>query len=124
MIFLDTHAAIFLHAGELDAFSDSAKIAMEAEDIAISPMAALEMDYLMEIGRIRYPSALIIDDLTHDIGLIIPQASWLEIIRIASGLTWTRDPFDRIITAHAMLRSSRLITRDRRIQEAYPHAFF
>jgi hypothetical protein len=37
--------------------------------------------------------------------------------------TWTRDPFDRLITAHTRANGlAWLVTSDRRIREAYPRA--
>ena len=36
-------------------------------------------------------------------------------------MSWTRDPFDRVITAQAALEQDRLITKDRVILEKYEH---
>ena len=38
------------------------------------------------------------------------------------GITWTRDPFDRIIVAQAKIRNSALVTRDREIRLHYSKA--
>lgn len=122
MIFLDTHAAVFLHAGEIDQFTDTGRYILETEPLMLSPMAVLELDYLHEIGRIAFDSSLITEDLIRDISLTIPDRGWLAAMRIAAGLEWTRDPFDRVIVSHAMLEGCRLLTRDRTIQERFPHA--
>jgi PIN domain nuclease of toxin-antitoxin system len=37
-------------------------------------------------------------------------------------LSWTRDPFDRLVVSQAALADSILITRDRLILEHYPKA--
>ena len=53
MILLDTHAAIFLHAGELGLFTSRTLKLLETEMPSLSPMVLLEMDYLKEIGRMK-----------------------------------------------------------------------
>jgi PIN domain nuclease of toxin-antitoxin system len=60
--------------------------------------------------------------LHHQIGLQACNKSFLEVIQRASQLSWTRDPFDRVITAQAALEQDRLITKDRVILEKYEHA--
>lgn len=44
------------------------------------------------------------------------------IIEAALEQPWTRDPFDRIVVAHAALRESPLVTRDRNVRGHYPQA--
>lgn len=122
MIFLDTHAAVFLHAGELDLFTDTARYILETEPLLLSPMAVLELDYLHEIGKIAFNSTQITEDLIRDLSLTIPDRGWLAVTRLASELDWTRDPFDRIIVAHAKLEGCRLLTKDRLIRERFEHA--
>jgi PIN domain nuclease of toxin-antitoxin system len=39
------------------------------------------------------------------------------VIQAATGLSWTRDPFDRLISAHAIVTNSPLITADETIRE-------
>ena len=38
------------------------------------------------------------------------------------GVKWTRDPFDRIITAQAELCGAKLLTKDRTIHNYYVNA--
>ena len=40
----------------------------------------------------------------------------------ASSISWTRDPFDRLIAAHASLEAAILLTADETILEALPGA--
>ena len=44
------------------------------------------------------------------------------VISHAMTLTWTRDPFDRLLVATAMLHKAPLITQDRTIRENYAEA--
>jgi PIN domain nuclease of toxin-antitoxin system len=48
----------------------------------------------------------------------------LKVINFALELTWTRDPFDRIIVAQAAVNQSTLITKDTVIRDHYPHTFW
>ena len=42
-----------------------------------------------------------------------------HIVSQASAQSWTRDPFNRLITAHAALNGNILITKDETIQHNY-----
>jgi len=48
--------------------------------------------------------------------------SFHAIVNGALGLSWTRDPFDRIIVANSALNNNLLITKDRTILENYENA--
>lgn len=78
----------------------------------ISPMVRLELQYLMEIGRLTVGGQAICDDLRHRIGLRFAAESFEEVTHAALALTWTRDPFDRLIAAHSIVAGAPLITRD------------
>jgi PIN domain nuclease of toxin-antitoxin system len=45
-------------------------------------------------------------------------------VRRASELTWTRDPFDRLIVAQAMGKNFRLLTKDAGIRRHSSLAFW
>jgi len=90
--------------------------------IAISPMILLELDYLHEIGRTTLGSSHVFDYLHQRIDLQVCQKSFIEVVREASRLSWTRDPFDRIITAQSAIDRNTLITKDKTIQDHYEYA--
>lgn len=123
MIFLDTHAVIFL-------FDEKKKIprrtweVLSDGDIVLSPVARLELDLLHEIGRIRHESATVFDYLARNLDLTVETEGWARAAEIAQVLNWTRDPFDRLIVAHAMAWSAPLLTRDSLMLEHYPLAFW
>jgi PIN domain nuclease of toxin-antitoxin system len=119
LIFLDTHIVCWLYEGRVDLLSKPAADAIETGQLNISPMVSLELDYLHEIGRIKLDSGLVIKTLTEEIGLQIADAPFQRIIGHANKLDWTRDPFDRIIVAHAIQAQSPLVTRDRAIREHF-----
>ncbi|WP_319521803.1 PIN domain-containing protein [uncultured Desulfosarcina sp.] len=125
MIYLDTHVAIWLYAGKLDLISPNARQAMEDEpELLISPMVLLELDFLYEIERIRVDSDRIGTYLNQKIGLAVCDKSFELVCKTAAKQQWTRDPFDRLITAQAAIASNGLITKDRIIHEYYPQALW
>jgi PIN domain nuclease of toxin-antitoxin system len=105
-MFLDTHAVVFLHAGRIDLFSETAKYLLETEELWASPMVLLELQYLHEIERIKPTAEGVMDDLRRELGLRILDRRWEEACRKALEQTWTRDPFDRFIAAQALVEVS------------------
>jgi len=125
MIYLDTHVVIWLYAGKLDLVSPNALQAMEEEpELLISPMVLLELDFLYEIEKIRVDSDRIGTYLNQKIGLAICEKSFELVCKTAARQQWTRDPFDRLITAQAAIASNGLITKDRIIREHYRQALW
>jgi PIN domain nuclease of toxin-antitoxin system len=107
VILLDTHALIWLDQGRAGVDT----LLRRSPRVYISPATLLELQFLDEVGRLRLPKgdaqALAVDDRwTLDDP---PAASWFA---AALDLSWTRDPFDRLIAAHARLRGWRLATAD------------
>lgn len=81
----------------------------------ISPLVELELAYMHEIGRARDPAPMMLIALRKSIGLEVDDISFAEVAQTAVGVTWTRDPFDRIIAAQAIATDSPLVTADRTI---------
>lgn len=113
---LDTHVLVWLHAGAAAELPEPVRRSLETEPLVISPMVELELDFLHEIGRTTQPGAPVIAGLTDTIGLAVSQAPFPAVIRTATTLRWTRDPFDRVICAQALTDRDTLLTRDRRIR--------
>jgi len=122
MIFLDTHIVLWLFDGRVDLFDQEMRQLIDEEELYISPMVGLELTYLEEIERISVSPASVVKDLEIRIGLGISEISFVEIVEAAKDLSWTRDPFDRLIVAHAISKNSRLITADSTIQEYFKDA--
>lgn len=121
-VYLDTHIVLFLYAGLLDKISPKAQRLIEEGRTLISPIVGLEIQYLHEIGRIKSPPKEVITGLASSMNLEISQLSFMEVVYHSYAETWTRDVFDRIITAQARLENAPLITKDRLIREHYHHA--
>jgi PIN domain nuclease of toxin-antitoxin system len=122
MIYLDTHVVAWLFAGRVDLIPAGARSLIDGNDLLISPIVALELEYLFEVKKTRRPAVEVIDALHRRIGLQFCDLSFAEVIRSAVKENWTRDPFDRIVVAQARLRGEPLLTKDRNIRRRYDEA--
>ncbi len=122
--FLDTNACIWLYQGELEKFSEAIKSRLEDNDLFISPLVKLELQYLYEIERIREKADKVISQLYDHIGLQIHNIPLNVLIEHSLNESWTRDPFDRFITCHARIEGGYLITRDQNIRANYNKALW
>ena len=95
---------------------------MEAELLGVSPIVELELTYLYEIGRVSEPASAPLSALRRAFGLQVVDVQLAELVQAAAGLSWTRDPFDRLISAHAIVANAPLITADETILENLPLA--
>lgn len=123
-VFLDTHVVVWLYQGDVEKLSTSVKMAIEASDILLSPAAKLELGYLYELKRIAEPPHVVITDLASKIGLLVDDAGFERVVEGALAIRFTRDPFDRMIVAHAQVSASPLITKDRLIRKHYAQALW
>ena len=125
MIYLDTHVVIWLFAGRIDLMSPNARDAIdETPALRISPMVLLEIDFLYEIDKIRVDSNRVHTYLKQKIDLTVCDKRFEPVCKAAVQQKWTRDPFDRLITAQAAMTLSGLITKDRVIREHYAQALW
>ncbi|MBD2778140.1 type II toxin-antitoxin system VapC family toxin [Iningainema tapete] len=124
MIYLDTHVVVWLYSGLTAKLTDTAKSLINDNEVYTSPMVRLELQYLYEIRRIEdeHKPDLIIDDMSAEIGLKICNKNFNDVISIALTITWTRDPFDRIITANSQLNNNILLSKDENILNNYQYA--
>jgi len=123
--YLDTHVAVWLYAFGADWLSEAAVDELSrADDLRISPMARLELQYLYEIGRVTEPAPVVVDALHASLGLVLCDSAFGAVVREAERYTWTRDPFDRLIVAQAALHEAALITKDRTLHENYAGALW
>lgn len=122
MVYLDTHLVIWLYSGILERISKEATRLIEEEDLFISPIIELELQFLREAQKIKKSPRDIIDTLRRDINLKICDKDFHSVIRESTNMHWTRDPFDRIIVAHAALNSNILLSKDETIIKHYKKA--
>ena len=124
MIHIDTHVVVWLYAGNLNLFPPSARKRLERDELRISPMVALELEYLHEIGRISEGASVVLPELERTLGLLQADGEFAAVVTAARGLAWTRDPFDRLIVAHATMMNAGLLTKDRTIRRHYRNAIW
>jgi predicted nucleic acid-binding protein len=113
VILLDTNALLWLETRH----KRVARLAALGP-FAISPATLLELTFLVECGKIKLAAGRVVNDLGDDPRWRVdepPARRWFD---AAQALAWTRDPFDRLIAAHAIARGWRLATGDGKILEA------
>jgi len=124
MIYLDTHVVAWLYVGDLSVFGSEAIRALETDSLMISPVVALELTYLHEIGRVKTQPSFILDYLTTHINLTVCSLPFERVIAAAINQAWTRDPFDRMIVGHAAIQKCGLVTKDRIIHDHYAESIW
>jgi len=125
MIYLDTHVLIWLFTDRGQGLSTVARQLIEKNhSIFISPMVMLELDFLKEIHRITLGSQPVFEYLNDKIGLSLCEKPFSSVVHKAAEQSWTRDPFDRIITSQAALDQNILVTKDETIRKNYHHAIW
>ena len=81
-------------------------------------------DALRLLQERERPREELIEQLRRTIDLQISDTPFSQVVAQALRHTWTRDPFDRIITAQAALGQHRLLTKDRTIRDHYQRAYW
>jgi PIN domain nuclease of toxin-antitoxin system len=109
VILLDTNALIWLLTGN----KRIAKLPKREQRYYVSPVSLLELRFLNELGRIRFRGGDL--DISHDPRIVVDDPSAVQLFEHAWSVSWTRDPFDRLIVAHASLRGWRIATSDANI---------
>ncbi len=124
LILLDTHVVVWLFAGEDQRFPMGTRQLIDASDLAVSPIVALELAYLSEIGRIGESAIVILGDLGARIGLQVAQIPLGQVCAEAVAMSWTRDPFDRLQAAHAKAKNLPLLTKDSLLRDNLEQAIW
>ncbi|MGH8613040.1 MAG: type II toxin-antitoxin system VapC family toxin [Gammaproteobacteria bacterium] len=122
LVFLDTHVVCWLYEGRSELLSATAARAVESGDLFVSPVVDLELQFLHEIGRITKGAGPVLTTLSQELGLRMGEESFVRIVAKAREFTWTRDPFDRLMVAHAALVRARLVSKDQTIRKYFPGA--
>lgn len=110
-ILLDTHFLVWILTGA-DRLTSYPSLGRYLP-WGVSPIALLELQYLAEVGRIELKTAEFVKALNGDPRFVVDEVPLLLLIRHALRLSWTRDPFDRLLAAHSTARDLPLCTVDR-----------
>ena len=124
MTYLDTHATVWLYEGDRTKLSDKAAEQIRNDSLFVSPAVLLEIEYLFERKKLAVGGPAIIRALERDIGLSVCELAFVAVADSALDLKWTRDPFDRLIVAHAAANDAPLITKDEKIRMHYKRAIW
>jgi PIN domain nuclease of toxin-antitoxin system len=107
VILLDTNALIWLEQGHRRA----RPLQRSHRRLYLSPATLLELQFLLEIGRIRLRGATL-ESVAADDRWMLDDPSAGSWFMKAIEIGWTHDPFDRLLVAHARLRGWKLATAD------------
>ena len=119
--YLDTDVILWLAAGKVNRLSAVARGLVEKADLLLSPMALLELEYLHEIGRTKFPARDLLKKVSHETNLSLCEIPASTIASAALDEKWTRDLFDRLIVANAKANGfAWLISADEEIARHYP----
>jgi PIN domain nuclease of toxin-antitoxin system len=116
VILLDTNALIWIEQGH----RRTRALRDERTRLYISPASVLELQFLIEAGRLRLKHGGLPEIVHRDDLWALddpPSAAWFD---ESLELGWTRDPFDRLLVAHARLRGWRLATADEILLDHLP----
>ncbi|MBI2373536.1 MAG: PIN domain-containing protein [Deltaproteobacteria bacterium] len=111
---LDTHVVVWLWTKDMRRLKPM-KRTLEERQLVVSPAVELELQFLVEIGRLRDSPPVICAGLRETIALQRSSASFGDIVEKARALGWTRDPIDRLIVGTAIVEGHELLTRDENI---------
>lgn len=112
VILLDTNALIWIDAGRPRA----RPLLGRRDRLYVSPASLLELQFLQEAGKVRLRSGSV-QWVTEDDRWLVDEPPATPWFLRAVGVSWTRDPFDRLLVAHAQLRRWRLATADQSVLE-------
>jgi PIN domain nuclease of toxin-antitoxin system len=116
VILLDTNAAVWI----LQRHRRAEPLFRQREGLRLSPVSLLELQYLVEVGKITLADGACVGDVGNTRWWRLDNASSSPLFHAALDVDWTRDPFDRLLVAHALHRRWRLATGDRHLLAHLP----
>lgn len=124
MILLDTHVVVWLYEDPERLIPPPVQRRLNAESLGLSPFVRLELQYLYEVGKVKVTAQDLLKELAPRLEMTLTDPPLASVCEVALGLDWTRDPFDRLISAQAISTDVPLVTRDRTIREHLPLAWW
>lgn len=116
VILLDTHVVVWLYEDPFTLLPPEVRRRLDEDSLGLSPFVRLELHYLYEIGKLGCPPSTIADYLVPQLEMTVTDPSAAAVCQAAQTMDWTRDPFDRLLSAQALVTKSALVTKDRRIR--------
>lgn len=112
-VLLDTHFLVWIIFGS-ERLARFTKV-VSYQPWGVSPISLLEIQYLAEKGALSIGPGFY-DRLLSDDRFVIDEVPLVALVRKSLDLSWTRDPFDRLLAAHSVARRVPLCTVDRVIR--------
>lgn len=123
--YIDTHVVVYIAEQASKRISREAQRVIDRSELLISPIVLVELEILREIRRINLSARDIQHKLEVEIGLRVCDLPFALVAEVALGEAWTRDPFDRMIVAHAKAKGfANLISADEAIARHYPRTIW
>lgn len=82
------------------------------EPWGVSAVSFLETALLAESGKLELRASAFVETVQADPRFVIDDPSLVTVARKSMDLGWTRDPFDRLIAAHSIVRRVPLCSVD------------
>ena len=121
---LDTHAVVWIVGGQTEKIGKEALALIAQAELLLSPAVTLELQFLYEVGRVNAPAADAMRTLQRALNVRVASDTFDGVASAALAESWTRDPFDRLIVAHAAVLSAHLVTRDATIHQHFRRAIW
>jgi PIN domain nuclease of toxin-antitoxin system len=121
VIHLDTNVALWLSQGREGKLSSRARAMIRRAPAVLSPVVFFELDLLYEQGKQELDGEMVRAKLTR-LRIKDSSASMAAVARAASRLSWTREPWDRLIVANAIADGAKLVTADSHIRAHFADA--
>ena len=86
----------------------------------VSPISLLEIQFLAEVGHVEIQDQQFYEVLPSDPRFLIDEVPLMPLVRKAITISWTRDPFDRLLVAHSLARRTDFCTLDRTVRQHHP----
>lgn len=79
----------------------------------VSPVSLLEIQFLSEVERLEVRQPEFTEAISRDPRFTLDEVPLVPLVEKALPMSWTRDPFDRLLAAHSEARRVPLCTLDR-----------
>jgi PIN domain nuclease of toxin-antitoxin system len=121
-LLLDTHVLVWLYQRDISKFSEKSREILDKSRLYMPAASFLEIQFLKEIKRITLSAEQILNELRTDLPIDIANSDTISLMRKAAEVNWTRDPFDRLIVAEAIVNNAKLMTKDSNILSNFSDA--
>jgi PIN domain nuclease of toxin-antitoxin system len=124
VILVDTHVLIWVYQGPTRQISPAVRARLNREQLGLSPFSLLELQYLHEIGRLQPSPQGLVSHVASRLAIVTVDISATILCDTAAQISWTRDPFDRLLAAHATAQGLTFVTKDEAMRRHLPLAWW